>query len=101
MTHFGKIKSYDSGKGTGMITPDKGGDALPFGRTDLQQEEQEPSVDQRYGYDTSEVNVGNNRAINPHPHQAHEGNEQEEPARTQEREDGTDHGGKKDKADRK
>ena len=25
MTHYGKIKSYDSGKGAGMITPDKGG----------------------------------------------------------------------------
>lgn len=83
MTHFGKIKSYDSGKGTGMITPDKGGDALPFGRKDLQQEAQEPSVDQRYGYDTSEVDGGNKRAINLQPQQGEAESVQEEQARAQ------------------
>ncbi|MDP4576043.1 cold-shock protein [Qipengyuania sp. G39] len=83
MTHFGKIKSYDSGKGTGMITPDKGGDALPFGRKDLQQEAQEPSVDQRYGYDTSEVDGGNKRAINLQPQQGEAESVQEEQARSQ------------------
>ena len=83
MTHFGKIKSYDSGKGTGMITPDNGGDALAFGRKDLQQEAQEPSVDQRYGYDTSEVNGGNKRAINLQPQQGEAESAQEEQARAQ------------------
>lgn len=83
MTHFGKIKSYDSGKGTGMITPDKGGDALPFGRKDLQHEAQEPSVDQRYGYDTSEVNGGNKRAIKLQPQQGEGPSLQEQQARAQ------------------
>ena len=43
MTHYGKIKSYDSAKGAGMITPDKGGDALAFNKSDLQQQAQEPA----------------------------------------------------------
>lgn len=58
MTHYGKIKSYDSVKGEGMINPEKGGDALPFKKADLQQEAQAPRVDQRYGYETSEVDGG-------------------------------------------
>ena len=52
MTHYGKIKSYDSNKSSGMITPEKGGDALPFGRSDLQEQAKEPKVDQRFGYET-------------------------------------------------
>lgn len=83
MTHFGKIKSYDSDKGTGMITPDKGGDALPFGRKDLQQEAQEPSVDQRYGYGTSEVDGRDKRAINLQSQQGEAESVKEEQARAQ------------------
>ena len=64
MTHFGKIKSYDDGKGTGTITPEKGGDALPFKKADLQQQAQQPMVDQRYGYETAEVDGGKKRAVN-------------------------------------
>ena len=83
MTHFGKIESYDSDKGTGTITPDKGGDALPFGRKDLQQEAQEPSIDQRYGYDTSEVDGRNKRAINLQPQMGESESVQENRARAQ------------------
>lgn len=64
MTHYGTIKSYDSAKGSGMIAAEKGGNELPFGKADLQQQAQEPQVDQRYGYETSEVNGANKRAIN-------------------------------------
>ena len=64
MTHYGKIKSYDSGKGAGMITPDKGGDALPFNKSDLQQQGQVPSADQRFGYDPRQVDGGQAHAIN-------------------------------------
>lgn len=64
MTHYGKIKSYDSSSGTGSITPEKGGDALRFKKADLQQEGQMPKVDQRFSYETSEVNGGNKRAVN-------------------------------------
>ncbi len=83
MTHFGKIKSYDGDKGTGMITPDKGGDALPFRRKDLQQQAQEPSVDQRFGYETSEVNGGDKRAINLQLQQGEGDNVREQQARAQ------------------
>lgn len=64
MTHYGKIKSYDPGKGTGTITPEKGGDALAFVKADLQQEGQEPKVDQRFGYETKQVDGGKAHAVN-------------------------------------
>ncbi len=64
MTHYGKIKSYDTGKGAGMITPDKGGDALPFNKADLQQQAEVPKADQRYGYETKQVDGGKPQAIN-------------------------------------
>ncbi len=64
MTHFGKIKTYDTGKGTGTIAPEKGGEPLAFGRADLQQEGQIPKVAQRYGYETSQVDGGKARAVN-------------------------------------
>ena len=58
MTHYGKIKSYDSAKGAGMITPDKGGDALAFNKSDLQQQAQEPRSGETYGYETRQINGG-------------------------------------------
>ncbi|MEO0419490.1 MAG: cold-shock protein [Pseudomonadota bacterium] len=64
MTHYGKIKSYDSSVGTGSITPEKGGDVLRFKKADLQQEGQTPKVDQRFSYETSEVNGGKKHAVN-------------------------------------
>jgi len=63
MKLFGTIQSYDSGKRTGTIAPDKGGEPLAFGKADLQQEAQTPKVDQRYGYETSSVD-GMARAVN-------------------------------------
>lgn len=64
MTHYGKIKSYDSGKGRGSITPEKGGEPLQFGKSDLQQETQAPKAGQRYGYDTRQVDGGKLQAMN-------------------------------------
>ena len=64
MTHYGKIKSYDSSSGTGSITPEKGGDALRFKKADLQQEGQVPKVDERFSYDTSEVDGGKKSTVN-------------------------------------
>ncbi|MBV7266426.1 cold-shock protein [Erythrobacter ani] len=64
MTHYGKIKSYDSSSGTGAITPEKGGDVLRFKKADLQQEGQMPKVDQRFSYETSEVDGGKKHAVN-------------------------------------
>ena len=64
MTHYGKIKSYDSSSGTGSITPEKGGEALRFKKADLQQEGQMPKVDERFSYETSEVDGGKKSAVN-------------------------------------
>ncbi len=82
MTHYGKIKSYDSSSGTGSITPEKGGDALRFAKADLQQEGQTPKVDQRYSYETSEVDGGKKSAVSLQ-HQQGDGESQKEQASTQ------------------
>jgi CspA family cold shock protein len=64
MTDFGKIKSYDTGNGTGTISPEKGGDTLPFRKSALQQQAQEPKQDQRYGYDVKSGDNGTRYAVN-------------------------------------
>ncbi|MGV7122720.1 cold-shock protein [Sphingopyxis sp. 550A] len=64
MTYFGKIHSYDGSKGTGTITPDKGGENLAFVKADLQQEAAEPKAGQRFGYETRQVGGGKPQAIN-------------------------------------
>ncbi|MFN4358737.1 cold-shock protein [Sphingopyxis alaskensis] len=64
MTNYGKINSYDSGKGAGTITPEKGGEALAFVKADLQQSAAEPKTGQRFGYETRQVGGGKPQAIN-------------------------------------
>ena len=64
MTQYGKIHSYDAAKGAGMIKPEKGGDALPFAKADLQQQAEVPKADQRFGYDTKQGEGGKSHAIN-------------------------------------
>ena len=76
MTHYGKIKSYDSSSGTGSIKPEKGGDALRFKKADLQQEDQMPKVDDRFRYETGEVDGGKKCAVNLQ-HQQDEGQEEQ------------------------
>ncbi|XUU60832.1 cold-shock protein [Erythrobacter sp. HA6-11] len=78
MTHFGKIKSYDSSAGTGSIYPESGGDALQFRKADLQEEGEVPKIDQRYSYNTREFDGGKKSAINLQHQQS-----QEEQARNQ------------------
>ena len=80
MTHFGKIKSYDSGKGAGTISPEKGGKVLPFGKSDLQHESQNLKVGDRYGYETNQVDGQDMRAVNL---QLQQGDPQREQARAQ------------------
>ena len=82
MTHYGKIKSYDSSSGTGSISPEKAGDALRFKKADLQQEGEMPKVDQRFSYETSEVDGGRKQAVNLQ-HQQGEPSDQETQARAQ------------------
>jgi CspA family cold shock protein len=79
MTHYGKIKSYDSGNGAGTIVPEKGGEPLNFAKADLQQQGQMPKVDQRYGYETSRADDGKMRATNLQQEQG----EREQPSQQQ------------------
>lgn len=83
MSHFGKIKSYDSSAGTGAITPEKGGDALRFKKADLQQEGQVPKVDQRFSYETSEVDGGKKHAVNLQHQQGDEQNQKQQASNQQ------------------
>jgi CspA family cold shock protein len=64
MTHFGRIKNYDSSIGTGRITPEGGGDVLSFRKSDLKDEANVPKQDQRYGYDVKDADNGKRYAIN-------------------------------------
>lgn len=82
MANFGKIKSYDEQKGAGTIMPEKGGNALPFKKADLQQEAALPKVDQRFSYETSEVNGGHKSAVNLQQ-QAGENAQQEQASKQQ------------------
>lgn len=83
MAHTGKIKSYDAAKGSGMITPEKGGDPLPFNKSDLQQQAQEPREGQAYGYETREVNGGKVHATSLQMEQGTAPQGQKEQARQQ------------------
>lgn len=76
MTQYGKIKSYDSEKGSGMITPEQGGDALPFNKSGLQQQAQEPNAHQRYSYETQQGSNGHPQAVNLQMEQGNNPNQQ-------------------------
>ncbi|MDE1468454.1 cold-shock protein [Aurantiacibacter sp. D1-12] len=62
MTQFGKIQSYDSGLGEGWIIPNRGGDALPFGKADLRRESQQPLAGQAYSFTPSDDDGNGKRA---------------------------------------
>ena len=64
MSHFGQIKSYDTAKGSGMITPEKGGDPLAFVKADLNKQCDEPKTGERFGYETRQVDGGKPQATN-------------------------------------
>lgn len=83
MAHTGKIKSYDAAKGSGMITPEKGGDALPFNKSDLQKQGREPKAGEAYGYETREVNGGKVHATSLQMEQSGEPQKQKDQARNQ------------------
>jgi CspA family cold shock protein len=83
MSHSGKIHSYDAGKGSGMITPEKGGDALPFNKSDLKEQGQEPRVGQSYGYETRQVDGGKAHATSLQQEQGGKGESQKEQAQKQ------------------
>ena len=64
MTQYGKITHYDARLGTGTIKPEQGGDPLPFDRTGLQPQAQEPRSDQLYTYETQMGADGRAQAVN-------------------------------------
>lgn len=82
MTEFGQIQSYDSGNGMGTITPEKGGEALPFSKSDMRQQSQEPQQNQRFGYDVKDADTGKRYAVNLQP-QPNQGDVRKEQARAQ------------------
>ncbi len=63
MTSFGTITYYDVASGTGTIAPDSGGRMLTFTRTDIVWGE-EPSVDERFGFNVRETEGGERTAFN-------------------------------------
>ena len=67
MAKLGTIRFWNPERGTGTIDPDHGGDALPFKRADLQDGTEQPAPEQRYSYETYEVNGGGKRAVDLRP----------------------------------
>lgn len=76
MTYFGTIKSYDSGKGSGTIAPEKGGEPLGFGKDDLQKQASDPVQGQRWGYETRQVDGGKPSATNLRRQEQEQGQKQ-------------------------
>lgn len=64
MTKYGNIKSYETNKGSGTISPEQGGEALNFGKSDLQQEASTPRSGQRFSYERIQVDGGMVSATN-------------------------------------
>jgi CspA family cold shock protein len=63
MPFFGRIIAYDSDGEIGTIAPEGGGTPLPFRKSDLETGMRAPRIDQRFGYETSEINGGGKRAV--------------------------------------
>ncbi|MGR3481679.1 hypothetical protein [Salipiger marinus] len=78
MTHFGTIKSYDSGKGSGTIAPEKGGEPLFFGKDDFQQKAAEPKQGQRWGYETRQLDGSKPTATNLRQQEQEKGQKQQQ-----------------------
>lgn len=64
MGQIGKIRNYNETTGTGFIAPEKGGEPLPFSRSDFRHEKQIPSEQDRYSYDTRNDEAGEICATN-------------------------------------
>ena len=72
MSQYGTIRSYDSGRGAGIIAPDAGGAHIVFARCDQQWDGQEPRVHQCYRFETLRPQDGGMvRAVNLQQQQTH------------------------------
>ena len=83
MAQYGQIKTYDSGKGHGTITAEKGGDTLKFQKSDLQQEAAEPKSGERFSYETKKVAGDNDAATNLRQQEQGEDDGNKDPQREQ------------------
>ena len=64
MKHFGTVKSFDENEGSGLITPETGGDALRFDRSAFSwQPSGSTTAGQRLSYDLAHTN-GQPSAVN-------------------------------------
>jgi cold shock protein len=60
---YGKVESFDNNKGTGLITPEAGGKALPFDRSAFSwTDKSAPPVGRRLSYEVADT-AGVNSAI--------------------------------------
>lgn len=56
MKHFGTVKSFDSVKGQGEITPEAGGDLIRFDKSAINWDKKtDPTVGQRLSYEAGKT----------------------------------------------
>ena len=63
MPYCGTIRTFDEVKDTGTILPDTGGEPIPFRLCAIQSGGAVPLPNQRYSYETFQVNGGMTRAV--------------------------------------
>ena len=63
MPYCGTIRTFDLVGASGTILPDNGGEPIPFRLCDLVSGSPSPLPNQRYGYETFQVNGGMTRAV--------------------------------------
>lgn len=63
MSEYGKIANYDTVTGTGFITPEKGGDKLPFAKGELDQAAKPPLEKDRFAYELGNDTAGESCAV--------------------------------------
>ena len=55
--NYGKVESFDTTKGTGLLTPEAGGKGIAFERSAFGWEDKSsPTVGQRLSYEVTETN---------------------------------------------
>ena len=63
MPYYGVIRTFDQFREVGTILPDSGGEPLPFRLSAIEVGEPSPLPNQRYAFETHQVNGGMTRAV--------------------------------------
>ena len=63
MAHFGHIKHFNAGTGTGFIRPEEGGDLLPFRASEMVIVGEVPKEETRIGYEIEDDSEGEPEAV--------------------------------------